>query len=174
MKQIIFETKHFVIRQNTLDDVQDYLLFWNDNETMKYIGDGTWGGGEDVVREVLRKNIAFYETHPGLGSWVVEDKASKRVVGETSLGIIRGTGEIEAGYILCREYWGKGLGTELLLGLLNYGFSVLKLDHIVAVTNPENSASIRVIEKCGMSYVGQIFYDNVRVSKYTKASDQPR
>jgi ribosomal-protein-alanine N-acetyltransferase len=169
-KSFIFETPHFIIRQNTMDDVQDYLSFWNDKETMKYIGDGTWGGGEEVVREVLRKNMAFYQTHPGLGSWVVVDKTTGRVVGETSLGIIPKTGDVEAGYILCREYWGKGLGTELLRGLLHYGFSELKLEHIAAVTNPENSASIRVIEKCGMSYLGKIFYDNVWVSKYDIAA----
>jgi hypothetical protein len=43
-----------------LGDVAAYLSFWNDPEVMRFIGDGTWGGGEDKVVHFLQKNIAEY------------------------------------------------------------------------------------------------------------------
>ena len=150
-----------------MDDVQGLLSFWDDSDVMKFLGDGTWGGGEEVVKAFLLKNISFYETHPGLGSWTVVDQATQEIAGEASLGLLTETGEFEAGYILSRSYWGRGLGTELLKGLLAYGFSKLSLNHIVAVTHPDNAASIRVMEKCGMTFVGKVLNDGVWVSKYS-------
>ena len=66
------------------------------------------------------------------------------------------TGEFEVGYILAKAYWGRGLGTELLRGLLDYGFSKLGATHIVAVCHLDNLASIRIMEKCGMTFVGEV------------------
>ena len=168
IESLIFETKRFRIRQATMDDVDGWLSFWNDPEVMRFIydGDGTWGGGEDVVHEVLRKYILYYEAHPGLGDWAVEDKSTGKVVGEVSVEIMQQTGEIEVGYILCKAYWGKGFGTELLLGLLNHCFTQLKLAQVCAVTNPVNAASIRVMEKCGMSFVGRVFDRKVWLLKF--------
>lgn len=168
-KEIVqFETEHFVIRQVTMGDVEDYVAFWNDPDVMRFIGDGTWGGGEERVKQELLKYIAFYEAHPGLGTWAVEDKTTRKVVGEVGLGILAETGEIEAGYVLSKAYWGRGLGTKLLNGLLSHGFSRLKLSEVVAVSHPNNLASIRVLEKCGMAFVGEAFNYGIRVYKYSK------
>ena len=158
MNIAIFENKHFIIRPCVMADADDYLSFWNDPVVMKYIGDGTWGGGLEVVLDVLQKNIASYAEHPGYGFCSIEDKMSKKVVGEAGLSIVPETKEIEAGYILSREYWGRGLGSEILQGLLHYGFSRLHCDKIIAVAHPDNLASIRVMEKCGMTYLGKAVY----------------
>ena|SRR3989338_860177 len=163
---LVFETEHLIIRPATMADVQGFVSFWNDREVMKFLGDGSWGGGEEVVKKLLIGNIAFYEANPGLGSWVVEDKATQKVIGEASLGHLTETGEIEAGFILSKAYWGRGLGTELLRGLLTHGFSSLGADYVVAVCHPDNLASVRVMEKCGMAFVGEVVNDGVRVYKY--------
>ena len=165
-RALIFETEHFIIRQATLDDVHSFVSFWNDPEVMKFLGDGTWGGGPKVVEKLLSEAIDFYSAHPGFGSWVTEDKATKQVAGEASLGCLTETGEIEAGFILSKTHWGRGLGTELLQGLLKYGFAKLNADHIVAVCHPDNLGSIKVLEKCGMAFVGEVVNDGVRVYKY--------
>lgn len=168
---MIFETQHFVIRQWTFLDIPACVSFWNDPEVMKFLGDGALGGGEEVVRKVLTENIAFYAAHPGLGSWAVLDKATGQVMGEAGLGLLTETGEVEVGYILRKDYWGRGLGTELLKSLLNHGFSNLGLNQIVAVCNPENLASARIMEKCGMTFVSEVLNDGDRVSKYVTSSN---
>lgn len=163
----MLETEHFLLRPSTLEDVQAYLTFWNDPEVMQFIGDGTWGGGEEVIKKVLRENIAQYTAHPGLGFWSVEDKRTQKVVGEAGLAPITDTGEIEAGYLLAKPYWGKGLGTELLKGLLQYGFGILRLETIIAVAHPSNTASHRVMEKSGMQYQGLCVYHRGLKVKYS-------
>src|SRR3989338_11022996 len=93
---LVFETEHLIIRPATMADVQGFVSFWNDREVMKLLGDGSWGGGEEVVKKLLIGNIPFYEANPGLGSWVVEDKATQKVIGEASLGHLTETGEIRS------------------------------------------------------------------------------
>ncbi|MEI6790070.1 MAG: GNAT family N-acetyltransferase, partial [Myxococcaceae bacterium] len=86
--------------------------------------------------------------------------------GEAGLGLLTETAEVEAGYILRKDYWGRGYGTELLQGLLVHGFSNLGLSRIVAVCNPENLASARIMEKCGMTFIGKVLNEDLWVSKY--------
>ena len=60
--------------------------------------------------------------------------------------------EIEVGYALFKEFWGKGFATEASKAFLEYGFNQLNLEKIVAVANPKTKASRRVMEKLGMKY----------------------
>jgi RimJ/RimL family protein N-acetyltransferase len=63
-------------------------------------------------------------------------------------------GEIEIGYILKRSAWGKGYATEATDRLLKFAFEETPLEELVATTDPENTASQRVLEKCGLLYEG--------------------
>jgi len=58
------------------------------------------------------------------------------------------------GYILNRKYWGKGLMTEALTCLLNHAFDTLDLHRLEADTDPDNSASLAVLEKLGFQREG--------------------
>jgi RimJ/RimL family protein N-acetyltransferase len=168
---MIFETDNLLVRRSTLDDVSDYLSFWNDPVAMRYIGDGTWGGGEDIVIKVLEENIAFYDRYAGLGFWSVVDKATQKVIGEAGLGILHSTGEIEAGFLLAQPNWRRGYGTQVLVGLLEYGFKKLELRAIAAVAHPENAASIRVLTKCGFVPCGAILDRGITVAKFRASPD---
>lgn len=167
--QMILETKNFLLREMTDTDIDDVVTFWDDNEVMKFIGDGTWGGGKSVVSEFINKNTNSYKIHPGLGFWAVQDKQTKRVIGEAGISPVKDTNEIEAGYILHKNYWGKGHGTEILSGLIDYGFNQLKLDKIIAVAHPDNLASTKIMQKCGMKFKKMDYYHNRYSVKYTIA-----
>lgn len=163
----ILETTHFILRQVTQDDVSDFVEFMNDINVMKFIGDGTWGGDKDVVHTYLAKNIASYKVHPHLGFWAVEDKQTKRVIGEAGLSPNDHTNEIEAGYMSHPNYWGKGYGTEILSSLIDYGFKNLNLNKIIAVAHPENHGSIKIMQKCGMIFEKMDWYHNRYSVKYS-------
>ena len=68
------------------------------------------------------------------------------------LKILEETGEDEIGYRLKREYWGKGMATEGGQGLIDYGREKLGITRFVAVADPDNEASRRVLEKLGLVY----------------------
>jgi [ribosomal protein S5]-alanine N-acetyltransferase len=77
-----------------------------------------------------------------------------------------GTGRIEVrdaanasgdlGYGLREDAWGLGYGTQIARQLVDIGFSQLMLQRVWATVHPENAASIRVLEKAGLSYEGRL------------------
>lgn len=60
---------------------------------------------------------------------------------------------LEIGWHLAEPYWGKGLATESAQCLVSYGFEVLALEAIWAVADPDNKASLAVMERLGMHHV---------------------
>lgn len=58
------------------------------------------------------------------------------------------------GYHLSREYWGRGLMSEALRALLDFGFEEMRLNRINAVIDPANAASIKTIERIGFQCEG--------------------
>ena len=63
-------------------------------------------------------------------------------------------GPVEIGYLLDRSAWGQGLATEIGTALLRFAFEQTDLPQVVAVTDPDNHASQRVLQKCGMRACG--------------------
>jgi ribosomal-protein-alanine N-acetyltransferase len=68
--------------------------------------------------------------------------------------------------LLVRPYWGNGYATEAAQASLQYGFEHVKLEHIIALVHPENLASQRVIDKCGMSYQETISLWGMQLKRY--------
>jgi RimJ/RimL family protein N-acetyltransferase len=60
------------------------------------------------------------------------------------------TGDVEIGYGMAKSYWGRGFASEAAAATMKYGFEQLHLPRIVAIAWPENTASLRVLEKLGM------------------------
>jgi [ribosomal protein S5]-alanine N-acetyltransferase len=61
--------------------------------------------------------------------------------------------DVELGYTLARQAWGRGYATELGRSLLTYAFEVLDAERVVAQVEPANTASRHVLEKLGMAEV---------------------
>jgi RimJ/RimL family protein N-acetyltransferase len=80
--------------------------------------------------------------------------SDRRFVGRGGLRrvVIDGKEEVEVGYGLVPEFWGRGLATELAVASVRAGFDVLKLPDIVSFTLPTNNKSRRVMEKVGFQY----------------------
>ncbi len=76
------------------------------------------------------------------------------------------TETIELGYRYHKKFWGNGYGTEVSRALLQYGFDTINLDSIAAIALPENKASIRIMEKIGMRFIGLKNYYNAEVAFY--------
>lgn len=84
------------------------------------------------------------------GIWKVRHKLTFEFVG---MAMLKDTTlpHPELGYMLVKRQWGKGYATEIAGALLQYGFGRLRLDHIMAATDADNAASIKVLAKVGMS-----------------------
>lgn len=60
------------------------------------------------------------------------------------------------GYTLDRRFWGQGHATEAARELVRFGFEELKLHRVYATCRPDNHASARVLEKCGLKLEGRL------------------
>ena len=95
----------------------------------------------------------YHKDHPGFGYWFTSLKKSSEFVGFFLVKLLAETAEVEIGYRLLPEYWGRGLATEGARQMVRYAFNSLKTDRVVGVTLPENVASRRVLEKAELKFV---------------------
>lgn len=112
------------------------------------------GGVRDEAQttEYLEKNLAHWDAF-GFGSWILRDPGTRRVVGRAILRHLEldGADEVEVGYSLDPEFWGRGLATEIAAACLAYGRDALRLATVVALTLPHNERSRRVLTKIGLA-----------------------
>jgi RimJ/RimL family protein N-acetyltransferase len=90
----------------------------------------------------------------GFGWWVARHRPDGRFVGRGGLRRIQigGREEVELGYGLVADFWGRGLATELARASVRVGFEVMGLPDLVSFTLPTNHKSRRVMEKVGFRY----------------------
>ena len=140
------ETERLRIRRFQSDDFESLVSLMTDAETMKFTGFRVPQAAARI-RELLSKWEE--EGLDELGVWAVEKRTTEEFVGWIMLKPTA-TETPELGYMLDRSQWGQGFATEVATEMLRYGFEVLRIPKIVAVTSPDNLASVRVLEKAGM------------------------
>jgi len=118
------------------------------------------------VQRFLAGQQAHWEKY-GYGNWGILPEGEKEIVGWAGLQFLPELNETEVGFLLDRPFWGKGYATEAALASLKYGFENFNLDHIIALVHPDNLASRRVIEKCGMSYVEILSLWSMELMRHT-------
>lgn len=140
-----------MLRAFAPDDLDRLCLVFGDAEVMRYISGGKPRSREETETGLLKTIEGWQRREFGL--WAVTLKESEEMIGYCGLIFLDDTPEIEIAYGLARAHWGKGYATEAALASLRFGFERLKLERIVAVVNPGNVPSQRVLEKLGMTYV---------------------
>ncbi len=122
----------------------------SDDDVIKYLGGKRMQNPEAIAKR-LQFYIDCYDKF-GFGMCAMFWKETDEMIGWSGLQPLENTGEIEVGYGMIKKFWGKGIGFETALGWLDYGFNQAGLERIVAVAQPENTGSWRIMEKCGMRY----------------------
>lgn len=65
---------------------------------------------------------------------------------------VLGGKDYEIGFVLARDYWGKGYATEIAAGQIEYGLGVIGCKRLLALVSPANRASVSVLLKVGMTH----------------------
>ncbi|MBD2056181.1 GNAT family N-acetyltransferase [Oculatella sp. FACHB-28] len=158
---VLTETERLVIRNwIPQDDAEQAFEIYGDPEVMRFIGGGKEENVETQRRSLQQRTDRTAALNNGTGFWAIADKETGEIFGTVILKQLpdndgNPTSEIEVGWHLKKAAWGKGYATEAGQAVLNYGFNVLKLPVIYAVVNPENTASIQVTQRLGMSPLGR-------------------
>jgi len=145
----VLETTRLRLRPPSNDDLEAIYLLGSNPNVMRYISNGKTLNRIEAQSD-LKNRISASQHH--FGYWITELKNTREIIGWSALKPLNDTEEIEVGYRLKEEYWGKGYATEASRRLLQYGFRELNLPRIVSVALEENRASTRVMEKIGLQY----------------------
>lgn len=146
----VLETERLIVRRLEADDLDSFSELCGSPDVMKYVGDGLPLSREQV-REWIEKSQENYAAH-GFGCFAVVLKEGGRFIGYCGLINPVGGAEAEIIYALEKSYWGRGLAGETAGAMLDYGLGRCSLRRIVATIDPENRASVRIVEKLGMKY----------------------
>jgi RimJ/RimL family protein N-acetyltransferase len=158
---IILETDRLTLRQFTEDDVDNLFELNNDPAVMRYLT-----GGKPTPREVIRDEIipfhlGVYDRHDRLGTWAADSARTGEFLGWFHFrpGPDGDLTNIDLGYRLRRPAWNQGYATEGSRALISMGFTDLGVRRVFAHTLAVNTASRRVMEKCGLALVRTTGYE---------------
>jgi [ribosomal protein S5]-alanine N-acetyltransferase len=153
----ILETPRLLLRELTLDDLDDLAALYADPQVM-YFFDGA-RTRQQALEEIERcqeqyRQIGFYY-------WAAIYKADGCFAGRCGLvpQMIDGRQEYGLAYMIARRYWGQGLGTEAARAITDYAFEHYSFPRLIAMIAPDNVASIQVAENIGMKRVGEVMLE---------------
>ena len=157
------ESSRLIFRAWRGDDLNSFHAINSDPQVMRYVGDGqVWQIGQtqqfiESASEMLDRS--------GFCQWALTHKASDCLIG--FCGLVNGGEVPEIGWRLARDFWGQGLATEAANAVLDYAKHVLEIRRVTAKVQTENAASVRVIEKLGMTLDRTFERDGRHVSIYS-------
>ena len=164
---MLLKTKNLIIRQFTMDDLDELFSLLRKKEVMQFSLAGPHISLEQT-KDYLDKRILSHYTQFGFGLWAVVHSESRRLIGCAGLMMqsIDGEDLVELGYRLDPEYWGKGFASEASLAISHYAFDHLHLDQIISIIDPENTRSVGVATRIGMCYWKDTLFHGAPVQIY--------
>jgi RimJ/RimL family protein N-acetyltransferase len=155
---MILETPRLYLLKFTLDDAEFIVELLNSTGWLRFIGDRGVKTVTDAENYLLNGPIKSY-TDNGFGLWLVISKEDKRKIGMCGLIKRLSLNDVDIGFAFLPEYEKKGYGTEIATATLNYGQNILGLKTIIAITNPENDSSIKLLNKIGLKFEKKFVHD---------------
>src|SRR5687768_11260384 len=119
-KKWIVETERLAFRHFTLDDLPQLIEQRSHPEVNKYLG-GPDRQNAEALATRIRFYMSCYASH-GFGMCPMIWKETGEVIGTAGLQPLENTADIEVGYSMIKDFWGRGIGTEAARGWMEFGF----------------------------------------------------
>jgi len=157
---ILLETERMYFRQFRAEDGRLLFELDSDPEVMRFISKGRPTPLAKIQNETVPRILKYYCQSPPQGFWAAQLRQTDEFIGWFSLlpGKISPE-ETELGYRLKRGVWNRGLATEGVQALVENAFNKWGYEKISAHTMAANLASRRVMEKAGLAFEREFFYD---------------
>ena len=149
----IIKTKRLILREFRESDLDSYSEMGADSEVMRYIREG-----KVLSRVESWRSMATIMGHwylRGYGLWAVEEQQSGEMIGRIGCWKPEGWIGLEIGWMLRRDFWGKGFATEAGKASMDFAFTKLNQSHVISLIRPDNVASRKVAEKLGEKLEGE-------------------
>ena len=167
---IVAETERLIITKFTLDDAQFFIDLVNTPKFKKFIGDrkiNTIPKAQQRIKDGHLKNYAQL----GYGFYKLLLKSDNNIpIGTCGLTKRENLELPDIGFAMLPEFEGKGFGLESSLAILKLAKDTFKLPKIGAITQNNNVASIKLIEKLGLSFEKMVkpFEDDQELMLFAK------
>ena len=151
--ELFLETERMLLRQFTMDDVDDVLALDSDQDVRRFVEDGEPVNREETA-SLIEHWMGYYERSETYGFWAAIEKNTGEFLGWFHFRPHEGApvNEPELGYRLVSAAWGKGYATEGSRALIDKGFASPDIVRVVAATMAVHEASRRVMEKSGLRH----------------------
>jgi RimJ/RimL family protein N-acetyltransferase len=147
------ETERLSLRPFREADVAALFELLQEPDVFRFIGDRR----EPTLQETWRA-VAGWLGHwamRGYGQWAIEERGSGRLIGRAGIINPAEWPGPEVGYLLGRQWWGRGYATEAAAATMSWGFRELAFDELISLIDPENHRSIAVATRLGESRRGE-------------------
>ena len=147
----VLETERLILRQFTSVDAGLILALLNEPSFIQNIGDRGVRTLSDAKRYIETGPVASYARN-GFGLYLVLLKDSNESIGMCGLIKRDALEDVDVGYAFLPRYWSKGYAIESVRAVLAYAKRTVQLKRVVAIVDPNNQGSIRVLEKAGFAF----------------------
>jgi aminoglycoside 6'-N-acetyltransferase len=149
------ETQRLVLRAFEDRDIQPFAGYRSDPEVARYQG---WEAPYSLAQAAQFVEEMKARTPGEPGQWyqvAVQQKAGGDLIGDCAFQrLAEDPRQAEVGFTLARSFQGQGYASEVMTALLDYLFGELRLHRVRANCDPQNRASIRLLERVGMRHEG--------------------
>ena len=158
----LITTERLVLRQVSSFDVNEIFFLRSDEEVLRYIQRKPAKNIEEAIQFIQLLNTALANNESI--NWAITIKNNPKLIGNICLWNIQPEhSRAEVGYSLHTAWQGKGIMHEAITAVLRYGFNTMKLHSIEGQVDPENTPSIKLLEKNGFvreAYFKENFFFN--------------
>ncbi|MES2107034.1 MAG: GNAT family N-acetyltransferase [Pseudomonadota bacterium] len=149
------ETERLLLRAFTTDDAEAYYPLCVIPEVIRYVGNKPMASVEEVRAGLQEGPVTDYVKY-GFGRFAVIWKETGQLIGFSGLKYMPPFAEVELGYRLLPEFWGKGLASEAGKASIDFARESLNLTRLIALIHPDNEGSANVVRKLGFAVEKQV------------------
>lgn len=158
----LYQSPRIIIREFLPQEKQTFLDLFKDNQVTQYLPNASPERYVEMFNELLEN----YEKK-NLSRWAIFDATNNNFIGMCVARVfVHNTSQIEIGYVLSREYWGKGIATEVCKALTQYSFANTNTKEVVAITDLSNSGSQNVLQKAGFERLDNLIRNQEEIAYF--------
>ncbi len=152
---VIAETERLIIRPLRLTDTAMVLSLFNEPDVINFVGDRGIKKSEDALHYIQSGPLAM-QIKLGFSLYCCQLKGSDETIGLAGLIKRDGIDEVEVGFSILSKYYRQGYAKESMNAVIDYAKTTLNLEVFQAITDPDNNASMKLLESLGFSFKSKI------------------
>ncbi len=158
------ETGRLLLRPWRPEDAEAWCGILQEKDILRFFPNPS-PPARSKAEQYIEHHNAHWARH-SYGHWAVVTPPDSRIIGWCGLEYLPDLDDVEVAYLLSHRAWGQGYATEAAKAAVKFGFETAGLPKIIGLVHPENSASIRVLEKCGLTYADRVRLWGMEILRY--------